>query len=48
MKSILKTVFLIVITGLISSCAEKDYVITISTRYGDMKVILFDETPGHK
>ena len=48
MKSILKTVFLIVITGLISSCAEKDYVITISTGYGDMKVILFDETPGHK
>ncbi len=48
MKSILKTVFLLVVTGLISSCADKDHVITISTRYGDMKVILFDETPEHK
>jgi peptidyl-prolyl cis-trans isomerase B (cyclophilin B) len=35
---------------LFSSCAtaDKDHLITIQTRYGDMKVILFDETPLHK
>ncbi len=48
MKNILKTAFLFIITGLISGCAEKDHVVTISTEYGDMKVILFDETPRHK
>ena len=32
-----------------SSCAqEKDYVVTIKTRYGDMVAILYDETPKHK
>lgn len=34
--------------ALLSACAEKDYVITISTEMGDMKVILYDETPLHK
>jgi peptidyl-prolyl cis-trans isomerase B (cyclophilin B) len=30
-------------------CAQKtDHVITISTKYGDMVAILFDETPKHK
>ena len=32
----------------ISGCAKKDYVVTIKTEYGDMKVLLFDETPQHK
>ena len=33
----------------ISSCAqEKDYVVTIKTKYGDMVAILYDETPKHK
>jgi peptidyl-prolyl cis-trans isomerase B (cyclophilin B) len=32
----------------ITGCAEKDDLVTITTEYGDMKVILFDETPQHK
>jgi peptidyl-prolyl cis-trans isomerase B (cyclophilin B) len=31
-----------------SACAKKDYLITIKTSYGDIKVILFDQTPRHK
>jgi peptidyl-prolyl cis-trans isomerase B (cyclophilin B) len=31
-----------------TGCAEKDDLVTITTEYGDMKVILFDETPQHK
>jgi len=27
---------------------DKDYVITITTRHGEMKAILFDDTPEHK
>jgi peptidyl-prolyl cis-trans isomerase B (cyclophilin B) len=31
------------------SCAsEKDYLVTIQTRHGDMYAVLFDETPRHK
>lgn len=34
---------------ILSSCAQnKDYVVTIKTRYGDMVAILYDETPKHK
>ncbi|MGE0772626.1 MAG: peptidylprolyl isomerase [Cyclobacteriaceae bacterium] len=41
------TIFILV--TLVSSCAQKkDYVVTIKTEYGDMVVILFDETPKHK
>ncbi|GAB4326781.1 MAG: peptidylprolyl isomerase [Flammeovirgaceae bacterium] len=32
----------------ITAGADEDYVVTISTKYGDMKVVLFDETPKHK
>lgn len=28
--------------------AEKDYLVTIRTRFGDMKVVLYDATPQHK
>jgi cyclophilin family peptidyl-prolyl cis-trans isomerase len=33
-----------------TSCAQDhdDYLVTIHTRYGDMKAILYDETPKHK
>ena len=31
-----------------SACAKKDYLITIKTTYGEIKVILYDQTPGHK
>ena len=40
-------IFILII--LIQSCAmNKDVLITISTPYGDMKAILYDETPLHK
>lgn len=41
----------IVLVGLVlafSACAKKDYVVTIKTSYGDIKVILYDQTPLHK
>ena len=31
-----------------SKKSKHDYIITISTKYGDMEFILFDETPEHK
>ncbi|MFZ6011164.1 MAG: peptidylprolyl isomerase [Bacteroidota bacterium] len=35
--------------ALITGCAqEKDHVVTIKTKYGDMVAILYDETPKHK
>jgi cyclophilin family peptidyl-prolyl cis-trans isomerase len=39
-----------VLIALLSSCAgdKKDQVVTIKTSYGDMVVILYDETPEHK
>jgi peptidyl-prolyl cis-trans isomerase B (cyclophilin B) len=39
---------LIGLTLTLSACAKKDYLITIKTSYGDMKVILYDQTPQHK
>ena len=42
-----KLIFILII--IIQSCAmNKDVLITISTPYGDMKAILYDETPLHK
>ena len=39
--------FCFVILG--NSCSNnKDYLVTIETKFGDMKLILFDETPKHK
>lgn len=39
----------LIILILIQSCAmDKDVLITISTPYGEMKAILYDETPLHK
>lgn len=42
--------FLFLFTAALFSCdgGEKDDVVTISTPYGDMVVILYDETPQHK
>lgn len=31
-----------------TACAKKDYLVTIKTSYGDIKVILYDQTPNHK
>ncbi|MEM6525357.1 MAG: peptidylprolyl isomerase [Bacteroidota bacterium] len=37
------------ITLITASCAtDKDYIVTIKTEYGDMKAVLYDETPEHK
>ena len=47
MKNILLLAGLAVM--LLASCAsDKDYIVTIKTRHGDMKAILYDETPQHK
>ncbi len=44
----MKNIGILLLTFLLISCSEKDYLITISTEFGDMKLILFDETPKHK
>ena len=41
-------IFVIGLTLALTACAKKDYLITIKTSYGDMKVILYDQTPQHK
>jgi len=45
-----KYLYLIVVGALLSAgCAtEKDYLITIETRHGNMYAVLFDDTPRHK
>ncbi|WP_258102964.1 peptidylprolyl isomerase [Marinoscillum sp. MHG1-6] len=47
----MKRLFLIltVLTLALTACDKnKDYIVTIHTEYGDMKLILYDETPLHK
>ena len=46
----MKKLFLGIALGtLFLSCAtDKDYLITIKTDHGDMKAILYDQTPKHK
>ena len=39
---------LIVAAGILTSCGEKEDVVTISTTYGDIVIILYDQTPLHK
>src|SRR5690606_12212776 len=37
------------LSSVVSGCAQnKDHVVTIHTKYGDMVALLFDETPQHK
>lgn len=44
-----KVLLALLIVGLLSSCSqEKDEIVVISTPYGDMTAVLFDETPLHK
>ena len=33
---------------LLAGCGEKDQLVTIKTKFGDIKVILYDQTPKHK
>jgi len=43
------SIFVIVYSFLLTGCTrEKDTVVTIRTKYGDMVAILYDETPKHK
>lgn len=49
MRKTLKLLPLLIVSLIMVACAQKtDHVITISTKYGDMVAILFDETPKHK
>ena len=34
--------------SMISCAPKKDYLVTINTTFGDIKLILFDDTPLHK
>ena len=45
-----KPLLLLSILFIMMTCAKdhKDTIVTIHTRYGDMKVLLYDETPKHK
>ena len=38
----------IVTIGFLSSCNEKEDIVTIHTEFGDIVIILFNETPAHK
>lgn len=46
LKSIIPALSLIL--ALVSCASEKDYLIKIHTKHGDMYAVLFDETPLHK
>jgi peptidyl-prolyl cis-trans isomerase B (cyclophilin B) len=54
MKTIVKNLILILglflVFGSTTGCKneEKDYLVTINTEYGDMKLILYDATPKHQ
>lgn len=39
---------LLAFMGVVSCATEKDHLVTIHTQFGDMKVILYDQTPKHK
>ena len=47
-KFILPLLFLLAALSFTSCVAEKDYLVTIHTKFGDMKVVLYDVTPQHK
>lgn len=47
MKKLILSLFIV---GMIAACGDKnkDYLVKIKTNYGDMTVVLYDETPLHK
>ncbi|GAA0880729.1 peptidylprolyl isomerase [Algoriphagus jejuensis] len=48
-SSLLKFLFLSLLLSSTWACGQnKDYVVTISTRHGEIKAILFDDIPEHK
>jgi len=48
MKQLLKICLGLCFFALISSCGSKDAYVLIETEYGNMKVLLYNETPIHK
>ncbi|BDD03351.1 peptidylprolyl isomerase [Aureibacter tunicatorum] len=49
MKILKQLTLAVVAIALLFSCdKEKDYLVTFHTPYGDMKAVLFDQTPKHK
>jgi len=48
MKQLLKICLSLCLFALISSCGSKSSYVLIETEYGNMKVLLYDETPIHK
>ncbi len=42
------TFIFIIAAGILTSCGEKEDVVTISTTYGDIVILLYDQTPFHK
>lgn len=45
----LSFIIVVLLTALLFACSvEKDYVIKIQTKHGDMYAVLFDQTPKHK
>ncbi len=45
----MKKLIIILFSAIVISCSgPEDYVVVIHTEYGDMKAILYDETPKHK
>lgn len=49
MKKYTLLILLLSLNLIFSSCnSEKDMLITLSTQFGDIKLVLFDDTPKHK
>lgn len=48
LKTSIKYLFLLLSCALGACSAEKDYLVTIHTQYGDMHAVLYDATPRHK
>ncbi len=48
MKQLLNICLVICLLAVISSCGKKEAHVLIETEYGNMKVLLYDETPIHK
>ncbi len=48
MKVLKYICFLVALSTLYSCAGQKDYLVTIETRHGDIVAVLFDDTPAHK
>lgn len=41
-------IFTVLILMTLSACGDKEYLVTLHTDYGDISLVLFDDTPQHK